>query len=363
MRGHRPPPKGGPDATVSDARTAPDVPAVLLNANAKLVGRRIARRLEALVSTRNLFWSETLEETEEHAKTILERGYSRLFIGGGDGTFAHTITRMEAASQAVAEMSGAEPAWPAIGILRLGTGNALGHLARAGAVEADVIRHVEALRAPVARLPLIRDSVSGLSFPFGSLGYDAGALNDYATATGAWRHPWSRRIGRSLAGYGWSLATRTLPRELGKSPTWVTVEAVGPASRVGHEADEELPLPADTVLFEGPARAVVAGTSPFYGYGIRALPFAQRRTDRLHVRVSTATAVFLLSHLPTLWSGELRSPDLHDFLVEGVRVESETPIPVQWAGEAGGHAQRIEWRLSGRSVELLGGTGRRAPQR
>lgn len=343
----------------ADSRSAP--PHVLLNANAKLVGSRVRRRLEALLPSGHVFWSENLEETQDFLRRALERGVARLLVGGGDGTFAHTVTRLEAASRQIERASGAEPAWPALGILRLGTGNALGHLSRAGRVEDDVRGQIQSAAPPVARVPLIRDLETGLLFPFASLGYDAAALNDYAAATGSWTHPWSRRFGRSLAGYAWSLSTRTLPREFGREPVEVSVEAIGAASRVRLEDDAEEPLGNDLTIFEGRARAVVAGTSPFYGYGIRALPHAQRRPDRLQLRVSRATAVFLLSHLPQLWSGALRTPDFFDFLVEGIRVESAEPIPVQWAGEAGGTRNRLEWRLSGRVVELLGGTGRCQP--
>jgi diacylglycerol kinase family enzyme len=330
------------------------LPAILLNANAKLVGPSLRRRLVRLVGEENVYWCETLEQTRAHMLAVLEKRHPRLLVGGGDGTFAHAVTQLDLAAREVAA-SGEEPAWPAIGVLRLGTGNALGHLARAGRIDLDVLRHVEQRHPFAARLPLIRDAATGLLFPFASLGYDAGVLNDYANATGSWTHPWARRVGRSMAGYAWTLATQTLPRELGAGPVDVRVRAVGAAARIGDD-DEEEPVPNDTVLFDGPARSVVGGTSPFYGYGIRALPFAQRRPDRLHLRISTATVTFLLGHLPQLWSGELRTPDFHDFLVEGVRVEAQAPIPLQWAGEAGGTHTELEWRLSGRSVDLLRGS-------
>jgi diacylglycerol kinase family enzyme len=331
---------------------------VLLNANAKHVRPSLRRALEIRLSKHDVFWVETLEETGDAVRTVLDRQYPALFIGGGDGTFAHTVTVMDAESRRMASERGLEPAWPAIGILRLGTGNALGHLAGAGRPLGDVVGWAAYPAPPVARVPLIRDDARGLLFPFASLGYDAGALNDYAISTGSWTHPWTRLVERSLAGYAWSLATRTLPRELGSVPVELRVEPLGRAARVDPDTHDEDPLAPGAPVFEGPARSVVVGTSPYYGYGIRVLPHAQRRSDRMHLRISSASAVFLLSHLPQLWSGELRSPDLHDFLVEGVRVQAERPIPVQWAGEAGGLRTELEWRLSGRTIRLLGGRGR-----
>src|SRR5687768_9621682 len=65
--------------------------AVLLNANARKVGPKVRSHLESLVPRGDLYWSRSLSEAEEHVGRIVERGYSTVFTGGGDGTICNTI--------------------------------------------------------------------------------------------------------------------------------------------------------------------------------------------------------------------------------------------------------------------------------
>jgi diacylglycerol kinase family enzyme len=109
-------------------------------------------------------------------------------------------------------------------------------------------------------------------------------------------------------------------------------------------------------LFEGTARSVAVGTSPFYGFGMKVLPYARRRSDRFHVRVSTTPISTLLSHLPSLWDGTLKTGFV-DFLVEGVHIESSEALPLQMAGDARGHTKEVELRLAERTFRFIEGTG------
>ncbi|NJK90062.1 MAG: hypothetical protein HC923_12200 [Myxococcales bacterium] len=146
--------------------------------------------------------------------------------------------------------------------------------------------------------------------------------------------------------------------ERGREPRHLREHPLARARLAPRPVDgEEIPLPPGTVLFEGLARSVTAGTSPYYGYGLKALPDARRRADRFQLRVSTASAVYLLSHLPSLWKGTLRTPDFHDFLVEAVEIEADRPISTQLAGEAMGIRSKVLWTLSSNAVRLLPGAG------
>src|SRR5687768_1531718 len=108
------------------------------------------------------------------------------------------------------------------------------------------------------------------------------------------------------------------------------------------------------------ARSISAATSPYYGFGMCVHPFARRRSDRFHIRVSTAPISYLLGHLPSLWKGTLRTPYITDFLVEGVTIESSIPMPLQMAGDARGHTDRVDLRLCDRAFRLLEGSGKPA---
>lgn len=331
--------------------------AVLLNANAKKVDEGVKRSLGALVPEEDLFYCHTIEEAQLHARTILDRRYGTVLMGGGDGTIATTINLLiQAADQR--GRGDFRHALPDLGILRLGTGNGLANMSGAGKPTEDVARIMAGERPKAQPLRLVEDVESGWVCPFASLGYDAQVLNDYVDLVDSTKTKFGRALAKSLPGYFWAIGSRTIPTELKSDRARVRVVAKGRASILDPETGEEIPLEADSTLFEGTARAVALGTSPFYGYGLKVLPHALRRTDRMHVRVSSASISFLLSHLPSLWKGTLRSPDFVDFLVEGTRIESSVPMPMQMAGDAKGHTQAVEFRLHERCFRLVEGTGR-----
>ncbi|MEO1233524.1 MAG: hypothetical protein AAFZ18_31980 [Myxococcota bacterium] len=86
---------------------------------------------------------------------------------------------------------------------------------------------------------------------------------------------------------------------------------------------------------------------------MKVLPHAERRWDRFHLRVSTASIPYVLTHLPAIWKGTLRSPRFLDFLVEDVSVTSSQKLPLQLSGDAGGHADALRVRLSEERFRLL----------
>lgn len=330
--------------------------AVLLNANAKKVNDGVKRSLGELVPSEDLFYCHTIEEAQAHARTILERRYGTMLMGGGDGTIATTINLLLDAAKRLGR-GDFRHALPDLGILRLGTGNGLANMSGAGKPTEDVARLLAGDRPAAQPLRLIEDVDSGWVCPFASLGYDAQVLNDYVDLVDSTKSSFGKTLAKSLPGYFWAIGSRTIPTEMKAERARVRVLARGRASILDPETAEEIPLETDSTLFEGSARAVALGTSPFYGYGMKVLPHALRRTDRMHVRVSTASIGFLLSHLPSLWKGTLKSPDFVDFLVEGTRIESTVPLPVQMAGDAKGKTRTMEFRLHERCFRLVEGTG------
>jgi diacylglycerol kinase family enzyme len=333
--------------------------AVLLNANAKRVGPKVREAVEALMPADDVFYSRTLEEGRVHARAILERRYSTVLVGGGDGTITSAMNMLIQAANGMARVGHRYPL-PDLGILRLGTGNGLANVCGSGDPLEDVARAVSGERPAARPLRLVEDAASGWAFPFASMGYDAQVLNDYVDLVASCRTRTGKLLAKSLAGYFYAVGTRTIPAEMRARRAHVRVVAKGRASVIDPSTGEEVPLTAGATLFEGMARAVLVGTSPFYGYALKALPFAMRRTDRFQVRVSSASIGFVLAHLPSLWKGTLRTPEIVDFLVEGVSVESSEELPLQFAGDARGHTRSLDLRLSDRVVRLVDGTGRRA---
>lgn len=330
--------------------------AVLLNANAKRVNARVRDAFAQVVPEEDLFFSRSLDEAKLQTRTILERRYGTVMLGGGDGTIATTLNLLLEAAERMSWGS-QRHSLPDLGILKLGTGNALAHVTGAGRPLDDVARILGGEQPAARPLRLLQCAQSQWVFPFASIGYDAQVLNDYVDLVQSTKGGAAKALAKSLAGYFWAVGTRTIPTELKAKRAHMRIVATGRSSIIDPETKEEIPLQLGTTLFEGTARAVTMGTSPFYGYGMKVLPYAMRRSDRFHLRVSTASITFLLTHLPSLWDGSLKTPDFVDFLVEGVRIESDVPLPMQMAGDAKGHTHELEVRLADRAVRLVDGTG------
>src|SRR5260221_9789938 len=117
---------GGDDPRdgVSLAKEEPTAPpsdriAVVINGNAKRVNDEVIDTLDQILSAGELFISRRVEEGRYIARTLVERGYGTVLLGGGDGTFTVMVSDIVRE----ARRQGKTP--PRFGLLRLGTGNAL----------------------------------------------------------------------------------------------------------------------------------------------------------------------------------------------------------------------------------------------
>jgi diacylglycerol kinase family enzyme len=297
-----------------------------------------------------------LDQAKSYARQIIAERYSTVMVGGGDGTITHTMNLLIEAAEALSR-GNVRHALPDIGVLKLGTGNGLAYLTGSGKPTNDVLRVLSGAKPPAQPLRLVEDVSSGWMFPFASLGYDARVLNDYLDVLNATKTGFTRSLAKTLPGYFYALGTRTIPGELRQKRAQISVVSTGRASIIDPETGEEIPLEPRAKLFDGIARSVIVGTSPFYGFGMKVLPYARRRSDRFHVRVSSCAISFILARLPQLWSGKLKSDGIVDFLVEGVRIESTEALPLQMAGDARGSAKQVELRLAERAFRFIEGTG------
>jgi diacylglycerol kinase family enzyme len=313
--------------------------AVLLNANAKRVTGRVLRKVSGVVPERDIYFSRTAAEAERAARAVLDRGYPTVCTGGGDGTLVNFVT--------TAHGYAGPRGTPDIGILKLGTGNAIASFVGAGEVEDDLRRMREGRAPNRADLPLIE--VEGRLAHFAGLGLDAAIINDYKET----QHTW---YGRTLKYFG-SVVARSIPRQLTtrrRKPILRVVNTGGAAWRCGPEGDPTGDaIPEGAVLYEGPVTLVGASTTPFYGYGMQIYPFAGKLPGRVQLRVASSGVLEILSNLRALWNGSHRSPTIQDFFVQAVRLEFSEPAPLQVGGDAQGYRDRIELRLSERSVRLV----------
>jgi hypothetical protein len=153
------------------------------------------------------------------------------------------------------------------------------------------------------------------------------------------------------------MVTRTIPRHLfGTGTPRVSVYNTGaPALTVG--ANRAIrPLPhgeTGALLYRGPAGVAGAATTPEWGFGFKAFPFAQAMPHRLSVRVYSGGVLEATRHMFKLWRGEHPMPHMHDFLVERLRMDFDRDVPFQIAGDVIGLRRSVEFELAEESVQLV----------
>jgi diacylglycerol kinase family enzyme len=312
--------------------------AVLLNANAKRVTNRVLRKVTGLIPKDDIFVTHDAREAEKAARTVFSRGYPTVCTGGGDGTLVQFVT-------SASEYYGSRWNAPDIGVLKLGTGNALASYVGAGEVEED-LRRIR-VTPDRAELPLLE--VDGRLCHFAGLGLDAAIINDYNEV----RHTW---YARSMKYFG-SVLSRSLPRQLTsrrRKPLVRVYNTGATAWRCDTDGDPMGdPIPPGALLYEGPITLIGASTTPYYGYGMQIYPFAGRMPGRVQFRIASSGVLEILAHLRGLWNGTHRSPTIQDFWVSSVALEFSAPAPLQVGGDAQGYRERVDFRLSERSVRLV----------
>jgi diacylglycerol kinase family enzyme len=195
-------------------------------------------------------------------------------------------------------------------------------------------------------------TVEGRRTPFAGLGVDAAVLQDY--------HWLRRRLGNRLAsgvkGYGLAIALRSAPRQIFQRPTYCEiVNTGGPAWRLGPGGEPTgRPLETGELLYAGPCMMAAAGTVPYYGFGLKAFPFAGRRAGSMQLRVATRIPVpALLANVPRIFAGEFAHPGLLDYLVDQVELSFDRPVPLQVGGDAEGRREKLCMGIARRPVEVL----------
>lgn len=329
------------------AGTSREAVAVLLNGNAKKVSTRVRRLYESLVPAQDLYWSRSLEEANRNVERIVDRGYGIVFTGGGDGTICHTINALHD----TLDRRGPQRICPRIGILKLGTGNAMAHMVGAHAPVEHLLAAMRGEQEDTVTLELIEEG--GRLVPFAGIGWDAAILNDYLDFKNRYQGRIGRRVFHSLLGYAAAIGMRTIPRELTRrEPTNIRARNLGQAFHLLPDG-RQLPIPKGTLLFDGPCKFAGVSTVPNYGFGLKVYPFAGTESGKMHLRISAMGVTETLRALPAIWRGEYRSPNLLDFLVDAVEIESEEPVPYQVGGDAMGLRQKLSFSVAPQAVELL----------
>src|SRR5690606_3239455 len=253
-------------------------------------------------------FTESLDEARATIRAEIRRGADLIVLGGGDGTVVMGLTLIGEACRA----SGTRE--PAIGILRLGSGNAIADTVGASddAVEdlARIVRGGGARR----EMPLL--SVLGVRAPFVGMGVDALLIEDHEIVDRVVdRVPIARRLMGGATRYALSVALRSVPRfARGARPHAVVTNLGAPAiemRRTGPTGREER---AGQVLWEGACTLIAGATIPFFGFGLKMFAFATTRHDRFHLRCGDAGLFEIMRNAPAAFRGEYFSEHVSDFL-------------------------------------------------
>jgi diacylglycerol kinase family enzyme len=324
--------------------------AFLLNANARAVSDGLVEELAEIIPAGDLFLSRTLEDAEVFTRTIARRGYGQLFLGGGDGTLVTTLGLLRKAC----EKEGL--AMPAVGVLKLGTGNAMARCmgAQTAVVDASHVVQKGPMKTRTVQLVATDD---GYDAPFAGMGYDGAVLNDYVWLKKKVKaSPLGRRVVESVWGYLGAMLFKTVPSMFSAELPTIRVTSKADAIRMvpTKDGDVEEVVAAGEVLFEGKAPFCSVGAIPYFGYGFTMFPFAGKKDGYAQLRVGSIPIPVILANLwPSIWQGRFRHAQLHDFLVKDVVIEADREMPYQIGGDARGHKQRLEFKVSQKPVEMV----------
>jgi diacylglycerol kinase family enzyme len=286
----------------------------------------------------------------DHARAAIRdsvgRGLDLIVLGGGDGTVVMGLTLLAEACR------GAGKPEPAIGILRLGSGNAIADTVGASDDAAgDLARLVRGDGAWRA-MPLL--DVLGVRAPFVGVGVDAQLLEDHrAVGRMIDRVPGARRFVGGTARYALSVALRSVPRfARGRRPHAVVTNLGAPAIEMARSGPTGRERAAGDVLWRGACTLIAGATIPFFGFGLKMFAFTAARRDRFHLRCGDAGLFEILRSAPAAFRGEYFSDHVSDFLCDRVAIDLDVESPVEAGGELLGRRRRIELALA-RPVTLV----------
>lgn len=329
--------------------------AVCVNANARRVTDKVLKRLLHAVEGHDLFVSRSELDARRISKEVVERGYSVVFLGGGDGTFMGFINEiMHQVSLRPGQLA------PRFGVLRLGTGNAVASLVKASSLKNDGILD-DVLRARSGEAPNFREVdlllVDGKRAPFAGLGLDGRVLNDYIALKQTMPEAvWSKLGG--MSGYAAAVALKTLPALLTQGGGKVEAEVLNGHAGVAYRLAPDgrprgEPIAPGGVLYRGPLMMAAAGTVPYYGYEMKMFPFAGKRRGMMNLRIGNVPATSILANLRGLFMGTWFPDGLLDFHARDVTIRFAKPMPLQVSGDAAGYRESLRLSVSAEPVKLV----------
>lgn len=324
--------------------------AFILNENAKSVRKGFIEEIKAIVPKEDLFISKTINDSENHIRNILKKGYVRIFSGGGDGTAINTInTMIKLVKKHKIEKI------PAVGVLRLGTGNALASVLMAKKAIGDIRHIVNGGELIEQKINMIKCD-NGQLTPFAGVGCDGDLVNRYSEISKKYSNTPLKYFINTVVGYFFVGITQTLPKYIRiKNYHYIKIYSKFPSYKIVNldGTDIEELIPANSLIYEGNAATAVIGSIDYFGYGLKMFPFASRKPGFVHLRVSALGPISTMFNLyPKIWNGTFRNKLAYDFLIKEAEIESANSLPYQASGDPKGYKKKIKFSIAKEPIKM-----------
>lgn len=319
--------------------------AILVNANAKRGGRRVAVQIGRALPGASVRLTKSMQEIDAWLRVLPSP--LGVFAAGGDGTAVALLNALD-------RVTPEDEPLPTVGVLPLGTGNGWAHALGAPKLHRCLEQLARARGALPARGSTLVD-IEGTLAHFAGSGWDAMILEDYKRQLEASKGP-GRRLSKSVYGYLSATLLRTVPKVVLFGNPHLVIENLGPevftldAMGTPHKLEGAGP---GTILYDAPAGIASVATCTTFGYGFRAFPFADRMPGFISVRAYDRGTFAAVLSIPQLWRGAHPLEGMHDWMATHVRMTFSRALPLQIGGDACGTRQSIEYRAARRSVRLV----------
>jgi len=313
--------------------------AAIVNGNSRRLGARLRRRLERALPG-GVRFTRSLAEARAAVVDEVRRGLDAIVLGGGDGTVVMGLTLIAEACRGTGRPE------PAIGILRLGSGNAIADTVGASNDVVDDLERLAHGEGRWWRVPMI--DALGARAPFVGLGVDAMLLEDNAAVGRVLdRVPGARRLIGGATRYALSVALRSLPRFATTTRPNVVITNLGsPAIEMARGGPTGRTVARGDIVWAGACTLVAASTVPYFGFGLKMFAFSDVESGRFHLRCGDAGLLEMLRNAPAAFRGDYFSDHVRDFLCDRVKIEIDGDAAIEAGGELLGRHAALELALS-----------------
>jgi diacylglycerol kinase family enzyme len=310
----------------------------IVNAGVRRVRGRARAKLERALPNAVRF-TRSLDHAREVIRAEVARGLDLIVLGGGDGTVVMGLTLIAEACRGYGRPE------PAIGILRLGSGNAIADTVGASDDFAGDLARLARGEGTWRSIPML--DVLGVRAPFVGMGIDAQLLEDQA-AVGRIvdRVPGARLVGGTTR-YALSIALRSIPRfATGARPNATVTNRGAAALEMTRLGPTGRTIPANTVMWTGACTLVAGSTIPFFGFGLKMFAFAGAHPGTFHLRCGDVGLLEIVRNTPAAFRGEYFSDNVRDFLCDRVEIELDRDAAIEAGGELLGRRRKVELAIA-----------------